>query len=330
MVGRHLVVAVGDDQQRPGVVHPPPQEHQQVQSRLVRPVGVLDHHHPRAPRLVQLIQERGEQPLPRRPRRQQLGEPAGRLPGDVVQWAQRAWREQRIAGSHQEPCIGRMLLGKPPDQGRLADAGLARHQGDEAARRRPGEDAVQRRVEPSQFGPPADERPRRERGGRRAKLGWRAQVGMDQREDVLGSSQSLEAVVPDVGQVGPWWQLVSHEFGGPLREQDVTAVCQRPQPRRAVQRLAVVVAAAELRLPAVQRDSGGERDVVGPSLRGQRLLEGERGGDRVGGSNECREGRVALAAGLDELAAVGGHRLGDQRLMSSQGRAHGRPVGLPQ
>jgi hypothetical protein len=158
MVACHLVVAVGDDQQRPGVVHPPPQEHQQVQGRLVRPLGVLDHYHPRVLRLVQLIQERGEQPLPRLPRRQQLGEPAARLPGDVVQWAQRTWREQRITSSYQEPCIGRMPLGKPPDQGRFADAGLARHQGDEAARRRPGEDAVQRRVEPSQLGPPADER----------------------------------------------------------------------------------------------------------------------------------------------------------------------------
>jgi hypothetical protein len=64
MVGCHLVVAVGDDQQRLGVFHPSPQEHQQVQGRLVRPVGVFDHHDLRARRLVQLIQERGEQPLP--------------------------------------------------------------------------------------------------------------------------------------------------------------------------------------------------------------------------------------------------------------------------
>jgi hypothetical protein len=73
MVGRHLVVSVGEQQQRPGPLHPSPQEHQQVQGGLVGPVSVLDHDHPRPAPLVQLVQERGEDGLPWPPRGQQLG-----------------------------------------------------------------------------------------------------------------------------------------------------------------------------------------------------------------------------------------------------------------
>jgi hypothetical protein len=161
MVDRQLVVAVADDQQRPCPLHPPPQEHQQVQSRLVRPVGVLDHHKLWARRLVQLIQERREQLLPRPPRDEQLGQPAARLPGDVVQRAKRPGREQRITSAEEEPSIRPMPLGELLDQCRLADAGLARHQGDEAAGRRLGEYAIQRRVKACQLSLPANQRRRR-------------------------------------------------------------------------------------------------------------------------------------------------------------------------
>jgi hypothetical protein len=145
MVGRQLVVAVGDQQQRPGPLHPPAQEHQQVQGRLVRPVGVLHHHHHhRGPAsLVQLVQERGEHGLPRVPGGEQPGQPAAGLAGDVVQRPQRPGREQRVTGPQQEPGIRRVPLGEPPYQRRLADAGLARHQHDAAAGRRRGQHAGQ-------------------------------------------------------------------------------------------------------------------------------------------------------------------------------------------
>jgi hypothetical protein len=143
MVGGHLVVAVGDQQQRPGALHPPPQEHQQVQGRLVRPVGVLHHDHLTRGRPVQLVEERGEDVLARASRRQQLGQPAAGLAGDVVQRAERARRQQRVAGTHQEACLRRVPFGEPPDQRRLADARLARHQGDAAARGRRGQQTAQ-------------------------------------------------------------------------------------------------------------------------------------------------------------------------------------------
>jgi hypothetical protein len=56
MIGCQLVVAMGDDQHRGGALQPPPQEHQQVQGRLVGPVGVFHHHHLRPRPLVQLVQ----------------------------------------------------------------------------------------------------------------------------------------------------------------------------------------------------------------------------------------------------------------------------------
>jgi hypothetical protein len=153
---------------------------------------------------------------------------------------------------------------------------------------------------------------------------------MHQCKDLLRSRQPLEVVLADIGQARAWWELVGHQFGCSLGEQDVTAVGQRPQPGCPVQRLAVVVAVPQFRLPAVQRDSGGKCEVVGPYLSGHRLLERQRCRDRIGGSDERGEGGVALTAGLDELAAVGSHRPGDERLMSSQCRAHGCRVGLPQ
>jgi hypothetical protein len=64
VVGAQLVVAVGDDQHHRRALQPPPQEHQQVQGRLVGPVGVLHHDHlpPRRPR--ERVQEGGEDSLP--------------------------------------------------------------------------------------------------------------------------------------------------------------------------------------------------------------------------------------------------------------------------
>jgi hypothetical protein len=157
MVSAQFVVAVGDDQQHLGLLQPPPDEHQQVQGRLVGPVRVLYHDDlPRRPR--ELVQERGEDGLPRPARGEQLGQPAACLAGDVVQGPQRTGGQQRVAGAEQEPGLRRVPLGEPPDQRRLADAGLAGHQGDEAAGRRFGEDGLQRRVEAIQFGVSADER----------------------------------------------------------------------------------------------------------------------------------------------------------------------------
>jgi hypothetical protein len=112
-------------------------------------VGVLDHQHPRPVPLVQLVEEGGEQLLAGAAGGQQGGQPAAGLAGDVVQGPQRPGGEQRVAGPEQEPGVGRLALGEPPDQRRLPQAGLARHQDDAASRRRRGQRAAQLLQRPS-------------------------------------------------------------------------------------------------------------------------------------------------------------------------------------
>jgi hypothetical protein len=113
-------------------------------------VGVLDHDH-RPRRLGQLVQEGREDGLPLPPRGEQVGQPAARLPGDVVQRPQRAGRQQRVAGPQQEPGVRRPPLGEPPNQRRLADAGLAREQDDAAAVHRRGQHTAQLVQQPRTF-----------------------------------------------------------------------------------------------------------------------------------------------------------------------------------
>jgi hypothetical protein len=60
-----------------------------------------------------------------------------------VQRPEGAGGEQRVAGPQQEAGVRRPPLGEPPDQRRLADAGLAGQQHDAAARRRRGQHPVQ-------------------------------------------------------------------------------------------------------------------------------------------------------------------------------------------
>jgi hypothetical protein len=110
-------------------------------------------------------------------------------------------------------------------QPRLADPWLAgdQHQAALAAKR-----SVQRRVQLRQLSVSANERPARGCRGRQTKLWRRSQVGMHQRKNMLRSRQALQAVLPNIGQARPRWQLVGHQFGRPLRKQDMTTLSQRP------------------------------------------------------------------------------------------------------
>jgi hypothetical protein len=145
MLGAQLVVAVGDQQQRRDPLQPPTDEDQQVQGRLVGPVRVL-HHHDRPPLrpLLQLVEKRREHRLARPACGQHLGQPAAGLAGDVVQRTQRPGRQQRITDSQQAPGICLVALCELPDEGRLADPRLTRHQhGLPACGRDPSQQPVQ-------------------------------------------------------------------------------------------------------------------------------------------------------------------------------------------
>jgi hypothetical protein len=104
VVGAHLVVAVGHDEQCRQPFHPPGQEHQPVQGRLVGPVRVLDDHHLQPGRVRrQLVQERREELLLGRSGSKPLGQHTTGLPADVVQRAEGARRDQPVAAAPQHP-----------------------------------------------------------------------------------------------------------------------------------------------------------------------------------------------------------------------------------
>jgi hypothetical protein len=133
-----------------------------------------------------------------------------------------------------------------------------------------------------------------------------------------------------VEEAGPVRQLVGHQFGRRPGQQDLPALPERPQPGGAVERLAVVVAVAQLGLAGMQGGPGREGEPTRPGARAERPLQGQGRGGRVARPHEHRHRRVALASGLDEPPAVGADGPGDQLLVLGQGGAHHRPVPLPQ
>jgi hypothetical protein len=123
-----------------------------------------------------------------------------------------------------------------------------------------------------------------------------------------------------VEEAGPVRQLVGHQLGRRPGQQDLPALPERPQPGGAVERLAVVVAVAQLGLAGMQGGPGREGEPTRPGARAERPLQGQGRGGRVARPHEHRHRRVALASGLDEPPAVGADGPG----------AHHRPVPLPQ
>lgn len=153
---------------------------------------------------------------------------------------------------------------------------------------------------------------------------------MDQGADLLGPRQPLELVGAGIGQGRRGRQLVGHQLGGRPRQQDLAALRQRPQPRRPVQRLPVVVPTPELCLAGVHGRPGRKHDAARPALGTQRTLQRQGGRYRVTGAGKDRQGRVAFPPGLDEPATMGGHGLGDEFLVARQRGAHRHPVRIPQ
>ena len=121
-----------------------------------------------------------------------------------------------------------------------------------------------------------------------------------------------------------------HELPGGLRQQRRAAVREPPQAGGPVERGAEVVAAALVRLARVEGHAHAQVEVAVPRHGGERLAQGGRALERVGGAREHAEGRVALALRLEEATAV---RLGgalDQLVVQGERRRHGVRIGLPQ
>jgi hypothetical protein len=118
--------------------------------------------------------------------------------------------------------LGADLLG----QARLADPGLA---ADEDQLALAAQGAVERGPELGPLGAAADEghlvRVLGPHGQGRQGSG---QLGMGDREDVLGPGQALEGMRPDLDQGGTVRELIGHQLGGRPRQQDLAALPERP------------------------------------------------------------------------------------------------------
>ena len=89
-------------------------------------------------------------------------------------------------------------------------------------------------------------------------------------------------------------QLVADEIRGRLGHDDLTAVGGGPQPCRAIDGGAEVVAVAKLGLSGVDGHSDPQLDAVRPSLGLQCPLARQRGSSRVARPTEDAEGAVAF------------------------------------
>ena len=97
-----LVGPVGQEQQRGQVVDPPADVAQQVERGAVGPVHVLDDQHGRPVRVGQLLED-GREHLAEVVRGERGGERPAHVPHRVAQRAERAGRQQVVAGSGEHP-----------------------------------------------------------------------------------------------------------------------------------------------------------------------------------------------------------------------------------
>jgi hypothetical protein len=134
----------------------------------------------------------------------------------------------------------------------------------------------------------------------------------------------------DIQQRGTGRQLVGHQLSRGPGEQNLATSTQRQQPSRPIERLPIEVAVAQLGLTGVQRSPCRQGNTAREVLGGQRSLQRDGGGRGLACPHKHRQGRVTLPPRLDELPAMGGDRLSDERLMAGQCGPHDRPVPLPQ
>jgi hypothetical protein len=96
---------------------------------------------------------------------------------------------------------------------------------------------------------------------------------MNQREDVLSAGEALQLPGADVGQLGPSRKLVGHQLGGRPGKQDLATPGEGAQSSGPVHCLTVVVALAQLSLPAMQRRPCAQDAAGRPGFSQQCLLQ---------------------------------------------------------
>jgi hypothetical protein len=128
-----LVVAVGDEEQRGQAPDPTTDELEQIQRRIVRPVGVLDHHCARHRWESELGKERREKIFPTGSFPQRGSERTIRLLRNVVKGTKWPRRGERVAQTPERERIPGTGRGEMLDKAGLAYARLASDRRDSAS-----------------------------------------------------------------------------------------------------------------------------------------------------------------------------------------------------
>ena len=154
--------------------------------------------------------------------------------------------------------------------------------------------------------------------------------GLHQLPDVLGPGETLQRMLAQILQPQAVREMVDHQLRRRLGDVHVAPAGQCSQPRRTVDRHAVVVAVALDSLTGRDRRAHTQRCALWPHLGRQPPLAGHCGSHRVGSPNEHRKRRVALTLSLQQPTTMAADTIRDELVMASQGAVHSRCRALPQ
>jgi hypothetical protein len=143
--GVDLVVAEAADGQGRHRSDPRGKQRDHVQGRLVSPVEILDHEQRGRPG-AELGKQRAGHLVRSSPGVHQLAQLGAAARRHVDQRSERMWRSQRLTGAPQDPDVARLCVAECPQQGGLADSGLAADQDEPplAGGADPGEQLLER------------------------------------------------------------------------------------------------------------------------------------------------------------------------------------------
>jgi hypothetical protein len=177
-------------------------------------------------------------------------------------------------------------------------------------------------------------------GNRCQRREIRAQIGRDNLQQALGIEQALQAMLAHLPQRDTVWQSGAQNFRRHGGDQDLLAMGDGHDPRRAIQRRAEIIAFAQFRHAGVQAHSHAQRDrrlgIGRRRLRardaGLRRLQGalrrEARGERV--RRRFEDGEKAVPRGLHD--ATGGilNRTTQQRVVPRECDLHRVRILIPQ
>ena len=158
----------------------------------------------------------------------------------------------------------------------------------------------------------------------RAQRGMRGRkIRMDHLPHAFGSTEVLQPVRTQVGQVHAVGQLIDDQPGGCVRHEDLVTVSDRSKASASDHGLTEVVAfVAQLRFAGVDRHAHVEVRSRRPGLGHERSLGIDRRGHGIGGTGERGDHAVALPL-LDRAhPTVAGDDLVQDLVVPGNGRLH--------